>query len=600
MTPQNRSITRHSRLFESGCFAPAIMVLLAGFCLIASTAVRAQNAQDTFKWPQEKLKAYNTHGLGQDDRPYKLTAAIGLNMTHANARQFIRVLPKNYRSAPLRNLVISALIARIDGESITQQDPVPAGKDLLTLRLEALNAMGAYTYAFRLYAALKSDIAHAQLLKAGIRAQLGLGRYSLACLEAKAGIESLDTNNTEAIEADSSFWRQMHKLCRPVIGQPLLKNSKQKQGEDSQPLVMWEKDSNRPTSWAELNGYSMPEMAYIMRNHAGALTAFDDAPDSLDTRHLAMLTHIAEAPLALKFEFMRIAASRNLVTSKRWRKFLNNANTRLETDSTKAERAELSRPFRHLLKLSTHDSAAQRGETTPSAISIAQTFAELYGQVPMSALLAFESLLNKAPTDREPGPRVRNTVLITFLRANRYLQAKDWGIGKTPINDAAQATKDNHMRTRQYELLALFALRDQDFSGIIHKYLKACTNRKACNLPGYGFLQDFAAFQKRFNLRLAKSISPDIAYDKEKGLTFRSRYVIPSVSLREDVKEKNLKKGLGKAIFLGTLALHRENKDKLDPYFTASVLNKLSNAGINRFGRDFAITYLIGTLEKKE
>ena len=118
-------------------------------------------------------------------------------------------------------------------------------------------------------------------------------------------------------------------------------------------------------------------------------------------------------------------------------------------------------------------------------------------------------------------------------------------------------------------------------------------------MPGYDYIQTLSLFLEKLKSGLAKSIPSDTIYDKEKGLTFRSCYVMHSIDLRNSIREMDTKNGLGKAIFLSTLALRREDNGKLDPYFLSSVLEKLRNAGINRFGRDYAITYLIGTLEKK-
>jgi hypothetical protein len=573
-----------------------LFVLLC--CCLIEQSARAQESNTTFQWPKGTLKAYDTLGLAPKARPYSLEPEIELNMPHKEARQLIGLLPRDYQSTPLRNLVISALIARIDGASITRSDNVAQGRDLLTIRLKTLNAMGAHKHAFRLYTAMENDVAHPQLLKAAIHTQLGLGRYALACLEAKAGLDNLNTQTNAAADPDAPFWRQMQQLCRPVIGQPLVSAKNQQQANHSPKSVQWDKEVGRPSAWEELSDYSIPEMAFIMREYKQHLARLKGSPDDLSPAKLAMLSHITEVPLKLKFEIMRVAGRHNLIRPGHWRQFLKKVQTRLEKGATAPGRDNLPKALRYLLALSDQYTAKQRGENIQPAEKTAQTFAKLQKHVPASAILAFESLL-KTPSNGKPALKTRNAAMKIYLKANRFFKPDDWRIGLTPVNDAAQATPEDQALTQQYELLTLFALRDQVFSNLVSNYMTACSRQKACPLPEYAFIQDSRAFLDALNVGVAKAIVPVKIYENEKVLTYRSLYVIPSVSLRKRIRAINVKKGLGKAIFLSTLALHREEKDKFDPYLTASVLEKLSDAGMKRFGRDFAITYLIGTLEKK-
>ncbi len=94
---------------------------------------------------------------------------------------------------------------------LTPSSELTDSGELYTLRLEKLNAMGAYTESQTLYKMNESDPPSAEAAQAGVEASLGHGNIAPACLDQKALPDNLKTTSP-------LFWSHLDVFCQALLG----------------------------------------------------------------------------------------------------------------------------------------------------------------------------------------------------------------------------------------------------------------------------------------------------------------------------------------------------------------------------------------------
>ncbi|MFP4314474.1 MAG: hypothetical protein ACLFR0_09145 [Alphaproteobacteria bacterium] len=191
-----------------------ILIFTLATCILSSVlgAQKAALAQEEEDLRPAILRVnYNdleSFGLYTNPREGSLGRDLWDNSRRSLITGLLPKLPLPGKSPSQQKMLMGALLTAANARLIEDDIDIEPGKDVLTLRLEKLNAMGAYKQSFQIYSALGSEPYHINLAKAGTTALLFNGERSLACLEYK-------TMEDRAFE--SEFWNEITRYCRYVL-----------------------------------------------------------------------------------------------------------------------------------------------------------------------------------------------------------------------------------------------------------------------------------------------------------------------------------------------------------------------------------------------
>jgi len=195
----------------------------------------------------------------------------------------------------MRPLVKSFLLTEADASALTQDIPIAAGEDLLTLRLNALLRMGYNREAFELYRKASDNKLDEPTIRAGIYAMLLNGQKGLACLDVKTVAPRFK---------DIHFWKTLSTYCESSL--PGETASKQNKDIVQYPVLSaLLKSPDYPYKYdpKSFTTLSMPERAALVAHNS--ITTSYISPQTISKippEHIAALltqTHINDIQKAL-------------------------------------------------------------------------------------------------------------------------------------------------------------------------------------------------------------------------------------------------------------------------------------------------------------
>ncbi len=238
--------------------------------LMTSLFTSGAYAQDT---------QYESMGLFNADHKYSLGAGI----YHQSSRAALTKLLEQTNGSQwiaLEKTVNNFFLTTADASAIKNDIEVPVGKDLFTLRLNALLKRGLNKQAFDLFTKIPDEITQESLAYSGVLSMLLNKEKALACLETKTLLPRFK---------DKPFWQELDAYCTLSLStqpheteQKTIANSTKKiiQSILSSPDFKFE---YTPTTFAALS--SLERALLTADNRITLQSAYKDTP----AQHIAPL-----------------------------------------------------------------------------------------------------------------------------------------------------------------------------------------------------------------------------------------------------------------------------------------------------------------------
>lgn len=152
------------------------------------------NAQDT---------QYESMGLFDAGHKYSLGTGLYHQSSRAALTKLLEQTPTS-QWITLERTINHFLLTTADASAIKNDITVPAGKDLFTLRLNALLKRGLNKQAFDLFTKIPNEITQESLAYTGVMSMLLNKEKALACLETKTLLPRFK---------DKPFWQELDAYC---------------------------------------------------------------------------------------------------------------------------------------------------------------------------------------------------------------------------------------------------------------------------------------------------------------------------------------------------------------------------------------------------
>ena len=541
-------------------------LILAALCTVSP--VHAQTEESAVKKRPAVLKAnYNRmESLGLYNTPGD--GSLGRDLWDNTRRSFlVGFLPKMPPPSPdsfvHQRMVNGLLLSEANAGLIVDDIEVEPGKDLLTLRLQRLNQMGAYKQAFDLYSKLGQEPYHSDLAKAGITAMLYNGERSLACLEYKT-VQDRDFSD--------EFWADLRLYCnyalndeqdhdaRSNLDQSSLKTLKSIAGNAAYKLTY---NAKRLNDLSDLEGAVLvAEDRLVWPDITKGFLA------GLPINHLGILVARTGMSNNDRFLVLSTAANRGLVGNKTLKTFY----TRVYDE----ELRQLENPENQgwkTIPLAYHNvEKARTSEEKWEHLRAAMAYMDTYGA---GALIPFGQSMQTLEAEGQNESVILQAVNI-IESSGENLPGK-WHRHYTQINPESAAEQKMRlisgiMSSAQPSKI----LQDPELQGYFDKMSESKKTQY------YNIIENLDNGLKDIH-------NADAIYVNDFDLTFTERYVMPMPRVWNQLVNSSQDKRIGEAVLLSTVMLHKHSLGDLYPGVASDVLQSINTVGLTNISKALAL-----------
>ncbi len=506
----------------------------------------------------ESLGLFNTPGDG----------SLGRDLWDNTRRSFLvgflaKIPSPSPDSFTHQRMVNGLLLSEANAGLIVDDIDIEPGKDILTLRLNRLNQMGAYKQAFDLYSKLGQEPYHSDLAKAGITAMLYNGERSLACLEYKT-VQNRDFSD--------EFWLDISLYCNYALNDE--QDLDARNDLDRSPLKTFK---NIAANAGYKLSYSSKRLNDLQDLERAILVAEDRLiwPDitksfleNLPLNHLGILVARTELSNNDRFLVLSTAANRGLVGNKRLKSFY----TRVYDE----ELRQLDNPQNQgwkTIPLAYHNiEKARTSEEKWDHLRSAMEYMDTYGA---GALIPFGQSMQTLEVEGQNESVVLKAVKI--IEASGENLPGKWYRYYTQINPETGAGKKMRL-----------------ISGIM-------SNPEPSEILQDPVLQPY--FEKLgekdkneyFNIieNLDKNLkdihNAEAIYVNDYDLTFTEHYVMPMPRVWNQLVNSSHDKRIGEAVLLSTVMLHKHSLGDMYPGVASDVLQSINTVGLTNISKSMAL-----------
>lgn len=506
----------------------------------------------------ESLGLYNTPADG----------SLGRDLWNNTRRSFLTgFLPLTPQPSPHsfahQRMVIGLLLSEANANLIRDDIDIEPGKDVLTLRLNRLNDIGAYKQAFDLYSKLGQEPYHSDLAKAGITAMLYNGERSLACLEYKTVADRDFTDE---------FWGNLSLYCNYALNDEQNLTARDNLGRSSLKTFKNIADNagyKLSYSAKRLNDLSDLERAVLVAENR--LIWPDITPNflsSIPPHHLGIL--VARKPMNNYDRFLILSAAANagLVGNKALKSFY----TRVYDE----ELRQLENPENQGWK--TIPLAYHRIENTRNTaekwehLRSAMAFMDTYGA---GALIPFGASIQTLDVEGQNESVILKAVRI-IESSGENLPGK-WSRHYTQIKPASKS--ENKIRLIS-EIMSNQRPEEILQSADLKEYFDSLTARHKAQY--FNIIENLDKDLKDIH-------NADAIYVNDFDLTFTERYVMPMPRVWNQLVNSSQDKRIGEAVLLSTVMLQKHSLGDLYPGVAADVLQSINTVGLTNISKALAL-----------
>ncbi len=488
--------------------------------------------------------------------------------------QLIGQLPAPGHYGLLHTLVQRALLTSADARLMEGRGTVSPGEDYQTLRVEKLLDMGAYESAARLYMADHAVPYHERLARAGVQALFLSNQSTIACLETKTLVTRFP---------DDIFWRQASTICdyllEKMAGRPV-KNFIDRPGvrkaiEGSalmRNVFIGPNYKITPRTVDAFKDFSPLEMALLINDNRISVEALAmDRLPLIPSHILGSLMVLEDIPGAKRLSLRGEAARRGLITPADLGAYYEGLK---QPEGGLKKAVGWQRIPAYYVAVRQSKDKAERQNLVREALALADE----YGDTP---LIAFAPYLSALPAEGLDASALRHALRIMTLAGESVNKSISYEF-LSQLADTPSGTPDAYLALSS-ALGEKFSTEVEQNSDFSQKLVKLCET-----LPETSKNLVFALYEKLDNgIKLHNSAGENV-YVNPDGLTPPDDYVMPSVSLMNDLAIAKNGKRLGEVVLLSAIAIGDAPPETLDPAVVLQVVDGLKAVGLTKEAQELA------------
>lgn len=482
--------------------------------------------------------------------------------------EFLPLMPQPTSSPTHQQMIMGLLLSEANSNLINKDIEIEPGKDILTLRLEKLNELGAYTQSYKLYSKLNEEPYHSNLGKAGIIAMMMNGEKSVACLEYKTMAER---------NFEDSFWNDLALYCGYVLTTDDTRASARMNMERAGTGILQEISKNEglkinytPSRFSELNEF---ERAILVSEERIGWPALSNGYiDELPLNHLGMFLARRDLSQDERFMVLNAAARKGLANSKMLGEFY--------TSVFDADLRQLENPDNlgwKQIPYSYQKAKLSRSESEKwQYVNAALPMMAQYG---VSAFLPFAEILQTLDANEQnESTIVKGLEIISAAGANFPGKWARFYSQLTPQGET------------QSKLAFISAFMSPQSSGNlvespqISQYLEMLPEEKRIN---------YSNIIENLDKDYETIHNADRIYGKDFDLTLKDRYVMPTPRVWNQLIDSSENKRIGEAVLLTTVVLRDIPLGNNYPGVTSDVLHSLNTVGLTNLSRSLALEAIL-------
>lgn len=514
---------------------------------------------------------------------------LGIDVWEGSNKSFILQLVESMNASArfpvTQDLLRRALLTRNDPDLMSPNPAPSQGRDFLTLRIEKLTQMGAFADAAKLYTENPDRPYHERLARAGITAMLLDGQMPLACLETLALEKNYD--KTEA------FWQQAEEICGYFMGKDggvsVAPREEAPAAEPSSKIIgqiLEKKHFRYAISGADdFESLSYAEKAILIHQKRMDYSRIKaDDTTRFSPLSASLLLKDENLPQALRFKLLSHLVKGGYQPPESLAAFYKSSSFKeAATDSNWLAGYEKTKGWERLSFLF-QAAAANEGAGRTQIIDNALVLNEEYG---IYALTPFADFLNTAnPANLSPESIRTGIKLYAFTGRKVPTQWEaSWNSVKTGkasdmlLDDAYKITMNT--RPKQADK-PVNSSSSADPAAENSDTMLAVIKEKLDN-------------NEKFHKYTASTV-----YEKNIDLTLGFGYVMPIVSLIDNLEKAAEDRRLGEVILLSSIALNEVPPEKKNAGILRKVLYGFETVGLTKEARELAMEAVLSSEREKE
>lgn len=543
-------------------------LILSALCIL-SPAQAQEASEDKVKEKRPAVLDVNyrrMESLGLYDIPSD--GSLGRDLWDKTRRSFLvgflpKLPPPSSHSFAQQRMVMGLLLSEANAGLIVDDMDIVPGKDILTLRLQRLNRMGAYKQAFDLYAKQEQEPYHSDLAKAGITAMLYNGERSLACLEYKT-VQDRDFTD--------KFWTDLKRYCnyflnsekdskaRNALKESALKVLKNIAGNDGYTLSYFTK---------RLSGLSDLERAILVAEDRLVWPQITKGfLADLPINHLGILVARNQLNNDERFLVLSAAAKNGLVGNK----ILKDFYSRVYDEDLRQLKTPENQGWRTIALAYHRIKDTRDSEKKWEHLRSAMDYMDIYGA---GAFIPFGETLQTLEAEGQNESVILKAMKI-IESSGENLPGK-WYRHYTQIDPESAGEKKMHLISAMMSgREPAETLQDTDLKSYFNKMSKKEKTQ-------------YFNIIENLDKRLKDIHNAQAIYVNDFDLTFTEHYVMPMPRVWNQLVNSSQDKRIGETVLLSSVMLHKHSLGDLYPGVASDVLQSINTVGLTNISKALAL-----------
>lgn len=517
----------------------------------------------------EELESYGVYSRPADG---SLGRDLWSNSSRSALMYWFKNMPEQFENPMLQRIAFGTLLSRVNANLIRDDIDVVPGEDLLTLRLEQLLKMGAYSHAAELYSKADDEAYHPRLAYTGALALLLSGDKGLACLDVKTNLESFANDgklNMVSAYCDLHTGKEQHKTARKVLNQTKF------------PILhAIAKDKNYKTSYSagRFSALDPFELAALVADKRVRPVSFKSiASKNIPPQHLIFLLNDEKLSENAQFTLTERAVYWGLLPAKDLKPFIEDQKT-VENPSTL--RQKLGNAYHAVGK-------AARG-TEQWSVLATKLFPQVRKYGPHIGAPFIDILRDASPKNSSFGNLRTGLSILAYSGQEAPASWAKSLKGRTPKGAKEQRLYDS-VATALYVNASRYKRDDLDYL-LKHTSWSGKSSAKGAKASSLKDLAD------RAHAAISGDNRKNTFYEKRIPLTLPRDYVMPTYQVWDRLNYASDKGSIGEVVLLclnilrshGPQKASGKNIGTLYPGVMRDILDSLDSVGLTNISRDLA------------
>lgn len=502
-------------------------------------------------------------GIYESEYEGSLGSDLWNNATRSNLIALIEKIPEEPKSKTSYRLQKHALLTQARVSFSGQPDP-EGGKDLLTIRMEKLIAMGAYPEALALYRTMNAEPYHPALARTGILAMLYTGQKALACIEAKTMKDRFK---------EDGFWQDFKAYCSVSLSEKATKEEKG-QLKDSKRKILQSLANDKKYSFSYAPD-DFEKLTWLEQAALGAEQKLTTGTLNKESVHKIPLRHISLLLLNENIDennktFLTIEAARRGIYGEEELVNLYEALYKLpkgeEPTEPKTSRGKLGYFYSQLIQAKSDE----KWNIIKQAFDLQKTY-------DIDALIPFATILGSIRPEAPQKDDIKNVILL-FAAAGQPLPAF-WAEALDSLPEEAKEGKD----WKNLKILAHILQSERDRKS--NETVEIITLTDGFDTKKKALLKIIIE-----NIDTANKIvhNAPVIYEKDFDIASTLVYKVPQVDVWDRLENSIQNKIKSETILLSATLINAGASGDMYPGVMRDVLNSLNAVGLTSFSRDVA------------